>query len=73
MPKLPKINLHIFEASPEKHEIEFLPADKHKNFVQIDIISLGVPNQACPKYPKQQVCNNCFCVLYCDVKHSDIL
>ena len=35
----------------------FLPADKHKTFLQIDSITLGVHSQACPEYPKQQVYN----------------
>ena len=38
-------------------EVDFLPADKHKRFLQDDIITLGVCCQACPKHPKQQVCN----------------
>ena len=37
------------------YEIDFLPADKHKNFLQIDSINLGVPGQVCPKHPKQQL------------------
>ena len=49
MPKVPKISLHIFAVSPEKHEIDFLPADKHKSFLQTDSINLGVHSQACPK------------------------
>ena len=39
------------------YEIDFLPADKHKNFLQIDTITLGVHGQACSKHPKQQLCN----------------
>ena len=38
-------------------EVDFLPADKRKSFLQIDSITLGVRCQACPKYPKKQVCN----------------
>ena len=37
--------------------IDFLPADKHKNFLQVDSITLGVCSQGCPKYLKQQVYN----------------
>ena len=37
-------------------EVNFLPADKHESFLQVDI-TLGVHSQACPKYPKQQVYN----------------
>ena len=39
------------------YEIDFLPADKHKNFLQVDSITLGVHSQACPKDPKQQLYN----------------
>ena len=40
------------------YEIDFfLPGDKYKNFLQIDTITLGVHALACPKYPKQQLCN----------------
>ena len=38
-------------------EVEFLHADKHEIFLQGDSITLGVRSQACPKYPKQQLCN----------------
>ena len=38
-------------------KVDFLPADKHKKFLQDDSITLGVHSQACPKYPKQQVCS----------------
>ena len=38
-------------------EVNFLHADKHKNFLQVNSITLGLPSQACPKYPKRQVCN----------------
>ena len=34
------------------NEVDFLPADKHKSFLQADGITLGVHSQACPKYPK---------------------
>ena len=33
-------------------EVDFLPADKHERFLQVDSITLGVRSQACPKYPK---------------------
>ena len=36
-------------------EVDFLSTDKHKRFLQVDSITLGVHNQACPEYPKQQV------------------
>ena len=38
-------------------KVDFLPADKHKKFLQDDSITLGAHSQACPKYPKQQVCS----------------
>ena len=38
-------------------EVDFLPADKHKSFLQVDSITLGVCNQTHPKYAKQQVYN----------------
>ena len=34
------------------NEFGFLPADKHKRFLQPDSITLGVRSQAYPKYPK---------------------
>ena len=37
--------------------IFFLTADKHKSFLQVDSINLGVRSQACPKNPKYRVCN----------------
>ena len=40
-----------------RDEVDFLPGDKHKSFLQDDSITLGVRSQACPKYPKRQVCN----------------
>ena len=61
MHKVPKIKfLHIFAISQKKNmgdKVDFLPADKHKKFLQDDSITLGVHSQACPKYPKQQVCS----------------
>ena len=50
---------HIFAISPLKHgdEVDFLPVDKHKSFLQDDSITCDVRSQACPKYPKQQVYN----------------
>ena len=60
MPKVPEIrSLHIFAISLEIYgdEVYFLPADKGESFLQVDSITLGVHSQACPKYPKQQVCN----------------
>ena len=39
------------------YEIDVLCADKHKNFPQIDSITLGVNGQAYPNHPKQQLYN----------------
>ena len=44
-------NLHIFQKNLGD-EVDFLPADKHERFLQVDSITLGVHSQACPKYPK---------------------
>ena len=38
-------------------EVDFLPADKHKSFLQDDSITLVVRSETCPKYPKQQAYN----------------
>ena len=35
-----------------RDEVDFLHADKHQRFLQIDTIILGVCGQACPNYPK---------------------
>ena len=56
MPKVPKVkSLHIFAISPQKHggEVDFLPANKHESFLQVDSITFRLRSQACPKYPKQ--------------------
>ena len=36
-------------------EVDFMSANKHESFPQVDSITLGVESQACPEYPKQQV------------------
>ena len=38
-------------------QVDFLPADKHKRFLQDDNITLGVHSQKGPKYQKQPVYN----------------
>ena len=35
-------------------EVDFLPANEHKGFLQVDSITLGLFIQACSKYPKQK-------------------
>ena len=57
MPKVPKIrSLDIFAMFPEKmgNEADFLCADKHESFLQVDNINLGVCSQAFPKYPSNK-------------------
>ena len=51
--------MHIFAISPLKHdsEVEFLPADKHKSFLQDGTIFLGVISQTGPKYQNQSAYN----------------
>ena len=51
MPKVLKISLYIFAKA--WGEVDFLPANKHESFLQVDSITLGLRSQACPKYPKQ--------------------
>ena len=38
-------------------EVDSLPADKHKSFLQAESITLRAWSQAYLKYPKQQVYN----------------
>ena len=40
---------YLCNISKKQGLIDFLPADKHKNFLQVDNITLGVHSQACPK------------------------
>ena len=57
MPKVPEIrSLHIFALSLEKHEGWSGSSACRINKTD-DTITLDVCNQACPKYPKYQVCN----------------
>ena len=56
-PKYPKQQLcNNFVISRGKHEVDFLPADKHQSFLQGDVIILVVCGQACSNCPKWQVC-----------------
>ena len=32
-------------------EVHFCHADKHRSFLQVDNIILGLHSQSCPKYP----------------------
>ena len=49
------LSFWVCAISPEKHgsEVDFLPANKHESFLQVDSIALGLRSQACPKCPKQ--------------------
>ena len=38
-------------------EVDFLFANKHRSFLQVDSVTSGLHSQACPKYPKHQVYN----------------
>ena len=49
----PKVCISLLYLHKSMGEVDFLPADKHKSFLQDDNITLGVLSQACPKYPKQ--------------------
>ena len=35
-----------------RNQLDFLFADKHKSFLQVDFTAFGGRGQACPKYPK---------------------
>ena len=35
-----------------KDEVDFLPVDKHRIFLEIDTVILGVGGQTCPNYLK---------------------
>ena len=37
-------------------ELDFMHADKHQIFLQVETISFIGHGQSCPKYPKYQVC-----------------
>ena len=37
-------------------EVDFLHADKHQSFLQVDNINFDGHVQSCSKYPKLQVC-----------------
>ena len=37
-------------------ELDFMHADKHQIFLQVETISFVGHGQSCPKYPKYQVC-----------------
>ena len=54
-PKYPKYDVCISMQYLQTNiwdELDFLPADKHKSFLQVD--SMGLCSQACPKYPNNK-------------------
>ena len=46
-----KISLQYVKGNV-KNEVDFLPADRRRRFLQSDTIILGVCGQKCPYYPK---------------------
>ena len=50
-----KFTISLKYLKERKNEADFVLADKHQRFLQIDTIILGVCGQACLNYPKQQV------------------
>ena len=48
---------YLCNISRKAWGVDFLPANKHEDFLQVDKIILGLHSQASPKYPKQQVYN----------------
>ena len=54
MPRVPKIVCISLQYLQENvtDEVDFLPEDKHKSFLQVDSIILDVRSQACLKYEK---------------------
>ena len=56
MPKLPKITSVLFFLQYLKKEVrdkvDFVHADKHESFLQIDTMIFDGDDQAFPKFPK---------------------
>ena len=56
MSKAPKVKkLQNLGKKEVRHKFNFLHEDKNQSFLETDAIVFGSHNQACPKYPKQQV------------------
>ena len=64
MPEAPKISLHIFAIPPWHggNKADFLPADKHKCFLQDGSITLGVISQTGTKNRYQSTKNSQFTI-----------
>ena len=56
---MPKVRKIIFQYLHKNmgDKVDFLPANKHKSFLQDDSITLGVHSQTGPKHQKQPVYN----------------
>ena len=54
MPKVPKIQ-YLHKSLGD--EVDFLPGDKHKGFLQDDRTSLGNDSITLPKVPKMTIYN----------------
>ena len=56
IPRVPKITnsqyLLQYLLKDVSDGVDFLPADKHKSFLQVDTIIFDGHGQACPKFPK---------------------
>ena len=57
MPKVIQNKFSYLHNSSEKrgNKVVFLPTAKHKSFLQIDSITLGMRSLPFPRYPKQKV------------------
>ena len=56
MPKVPKVTkLQNFGKKEVRYEFNILHEDKNQSFFEADTIVFGGQDQACPKFPKQQV------------------
>ena len=56
MLKVPKVTKWQNLGKKEvRHKFNVLLEEKHQTFLEADTIAFGVHNQACPKYPKQQL------------------
>ena len=56
MPKVPKVTkLQNLGKKEVRHKFNFLHEDKNQSFLEAGTIVFDYHNQACPKYPKQQV------------------
>ena len=54
----------IFDYAPQERSVEvyFWHSDKHRSLLQVDTTIFVVHSQACPEYPKQEVCISLQCL-----------